>query len=168
MWGHTECVLHCDPVAQLSPSLCHHCCCGGHPLHLLHPGVPPHRAQQWERGWGDSSKDSFTLHTQWEVLRGDGSLGVLEAEWASSRVLCALVGWYFLFVGFWATCQIMLFKCIYWHFKRSFSYFEQCASSLSLTHSHTSLGNVLAPGKIQTQIFECLPEKYLQKWLSTY
>lgn len=52
-------------------------------------------------------------------------------------------------------------------FKGFFSYFEQCVCSLSLphmgthTHIHTSLGNVLAPVKIKTQLFECLPEKYL-------
>lgn len=104
----------------------------------IHSLYTPSEKLGFERGWVSGSIGS------WVII-----------------VLCALVGWCFLFVGFWATCQIMLFKCIYWHFKRSFSYFEQCASSLSLTHTHTSMGNVLAPGKIQTQIFECLPEKYL-------
>lgn len=51
-------------------------------------------------------------------------------------------------------------------FKKAFSYFEQCVSSLSLTH--TSLGNVLAPVKIKTQIFECPPEKYLSSEMTEH
>lgn len=79
----------------------------------IHSLYTPSEKLGFERGWLSGSTGS------WVII-----------------VLCALVGWCFLFVGFWATCQIMLFKCIYWHFKRSFSYFEQCASSLSLTHTH--------------------------------
>lgn len=68
--------------SALWPSGTAHCCCGGHPLHLLHPGIYSAQQGRFQQGF-----IPFTHPVRSWVLRGDGSLGVLEAV-SDHRPVC--------------------------------------------------------------------------------
>lgn len=139
--------------SALWPSGTAHCCCGGHPLHLLHPGIYSAQQGRFQQGF-----IPFTHPVRSWVLRGDGSLGVLEAEWSSSCVL-----WWAGAFCLWGFGQLvkLCYSSVFTDILRGLFLILSNVQVLSPSHTHTSMGNVLAPGKIQTQIFECLPEKYL-------
>lgn len=78
--------------------------------------------------------------TQWEVgfWEGMGPQECWKAERAPSCVLCALVGWSFLVFGVFGNLSNYVIQVYLLTFKRSCPYFEQCVSSLTLTHIHVS------------------------------